>query len=73
MPGGAGSVRAGNRRHLGLIIGTAAVTVLAVVLVAAGVSIAVGLAVIALAAVIPIAGFEFAGHRDLAAALAPHD
>jgi len=62
-------VRVGNRRHLGLIIGTAAVTVLAVVLVAAGVPIAVGLAVIAVAAMIPIVWFEFAGHRDLAAAL----
>lgn len=65
-------VRVGNRRHLGLIIGTSAVTVVAVVLVAAGASIAVGLAVIAVAAVIPIAGFELVGHRDLAAALAPH-
>ncbi|OIJ24401.1 low temperature requirement protein A [Nocardioides luteus] len=64
-------VRLSNRRHLGLIIGTAAVTALAVVLVAAGVSIALGLAVIAVAAVLPIAWFELAGHRDLAAALAP--
>lgn len=63
-------VRSGNRRHVGLIIGTSAMTVLAVVLVAAGASIAVGLAAIAVAAVIPIAGFELIGHRDLAAALA---
>jgi low temperature requirement protein LtrA len=56
--------------HLALLVGTAAVLVLAVVLAEAGVSMAVCLVVLALAPVVTVVGFETIGHRHQRAALA---
>jgi len=56
--------------HLALLVGTAAVLVLAVVLAEAGVSMAVCLVVLALAPVVTVVGFETVGHRHQRAALA---
>ena len=56
--------------HIGLLVGTAAVLVLAVVLAEAGVSMAVCLVVLALAPVVTVVGYETVGHRHQEAALA---
>jgi len=55
--------------HIGLLIGTAAVLVLAVVLAQAGVSMAWCLVVLALAPVVTVVGYETLGHRHQEAAL----
>ena len=49
--------------HLGLLIGTAGVLVLAVVLAGAGLSMAWCLIVLALAPVVTVVGYETVGHR----------
>jgi Bacterial low temperature requirement A protein (LtrA) len=56
--------------HLGLLLGTAAVLVLAVVLASNGVSMAWCLIVLALAPVVTIVGYETVGHRHQEAELA---
>jgi low temperature requirement protein LtrA len=55
--------------HLSLLLGTAAVLVLAVVLAEAGVSMAWCLIVLALAPAVTVVGYETLGHRHMAAAL----
>ena len=55
--------------HLALLLGTAAVLVLAVVLAGTGVSMAWCLVVLALAPVVTIVGYETLGHRHQEAAL----
>jgi low temperature requirement protein LtrA len=55
--------------HVGLLLGTAAVLVLAVVLAGAGVSMAWCLIVLALAPVVTIVGYETVGHRHQEAEL----
>jgi low temperature requirement protein LtrA len=56
--------------HIGLMIGTAAVLVLAVLLAAAGVPMAVCLIVLMLAPVVTVVGYETIGHRHQAVAIA---
>jgi low temperature requirement protein LtrA len=55
--------------HLGLIAGTTAILVLAVVLAAAGVSMAVCLIVLTFAPAVTVVGYETLGHRHMADAL----
>jgi low temperature requirement protein LtrA len=55
--------------HISLLLGTAAVLVLAVVLAQAGVSMAWCLLVLALAPVVTVVGYESLGHRHQEAAL----
>jgi low temperature requirement protein LtrA len=55
--------------HSGLLLGTAAVLVLAVTLAGAGVSMAVSLLVLSLAPVVTVVGYETVGHRHLDAIL----
>ncbi len=55
--------------HTGLVLGTAAVLVLAVGLAAVGVSMAWCLVVLALAPVVTVVGYETVGHRHQEAAL----
>ena len=55
--------------HLGLLVGTVAVLVLAVLLAQAGVSMAWCLVVLALAPVVTVVGYETVGHRHQEAAL----
>jgi low temperature requirement protein LtrA len=62
-------MRAFDPYHLGLLVGTAACLVLAVVLAAAGVSVAVCLLVIMLAPAVTVVGYEALGHRHMAAVL----
>ncbi|MGH8965265.1 MAG: low temperature requirement protein A, partial [Actinomycetes bacterium] len=56
-------MRRGDLFHISLLLGTAAVLVLAVVLAEAGVSMAWCLVVLALAPVVTIVGYETLGHR----------
>lgn len=56
--------------HIGLLIGTAAVLVLAVVLAAAGVPMTICLIVLMLAPVVTVVGYETVGHRHQAEAIA---
>jgi hypothetical protein len=56
--------------HIGLLISTAAVLVLAVVLAESGVSMAWCLVVLAMAPVVTVVGYETLGHRHQEAALA---
>ncbi|MGH8939946.1 MAG: low temperature requirement protein A [Actinomycetes bacterium] len=56
--------------HIGLLLGTAAVLVLAVLLAEAGVSMAWCLVVLALAPVVTVVGYETLGHRHQEASLA---
>jgi low temperature requirement protein LtrA len=56
--------------HLGLMVGTAAILVLAVVLAQIGVSMAWCLVVLALAPVVTVVGYETLGHRHQEAMLA---
>jgi len=51
--------------HITLVVGTAALLVLAVVLAAAGASVATCLIVIALAPLVTVVGYEALGHRHL--------
>ncbi len=51
--------------HLGLIAGTAAVLVLAIVLAALGISIATCLIVVMFAPLVTVVGYETLGHRHL--------
>jgi low temperature requirement protein LtrA len=55
--------------HLGLLVGTVAVLVLAVLLAQAGVSMAWCLVVLALAPVVTVVGYETVGHRHQEAVL----
>ena len=55
--------------HLGLIAGTTAILVLAVVLAATGVSMAVCLIVLTFAPAVTVVGYETLGHRHMADAL----
>jgi low temperature requirement protein LtrA len=55
--------------HVGLLVGTAAVLVLAVLLATVGVPIAVCLVVLMLAPLVPVVGYETIGHRHMAIAL----
>ena len=55
--------------HVGLLLGTAAVLVIAVVLAEAGASMAWCLVVLALAPLVTIVGYETLGHRHQEAAL----
>jgi hypothetical protein len=55
--------------HISLLLGTAAVLVLAVALAAAGVSMAWCLVVLALAPVVTVVGYETLGHRHQEAVL----
>jgi low temperature requirement protein LtrA len=55
--------------HLGLIAGTTAVLVLAVVLAAAGVDMAICLVVLTFAPAVTVVGYETLGHRHMADAL----
>jgi low temperature requirement protein LtrA len=56
--------------HIGLVIGTTAVLVLAVLLAAAGLPMAVCLVVLMLAPVVTVVGYETIGHRHQAVAIA---
>jgi low temperature requirement protein LtrA len=55
--------------HIGLLAGTAAVLVLAVVLAAVGVSIATCLVVVMFAPIVTVVGYETLGHRHVQDAL----
>ena len=55
--------------HIGLLVGTALVLLLAVVLATAGASVTVCLLVLMLAPVVTVVGYETLGHRHVAAAL----
>jgi hypothetical protein len=55
--------------HVGLLVGTAGVLVVAVVLAQAGVSMAWCLIVLALAPVVTVVGYETLGHRHQEAVL----
>lgn len=56
--------------HIGLLIATAAVLVLAVVLAAAGVPVTICLIVLMLAPIVSVVGYETVGHRHQAEAIA---
>jgi low temperature requirement protein LtrA len=62
-------LRARDPLHLGLIAGSAALLILAVVLAAAGVSVAICLLVLMLAPAVTVVGYETIGHRHMTAAL----
>jgi low temperature requirement protein LtrA len=62
-------VRVVDPFHLGLLVGTVAVLVLAVMLARAGVSMAWCLMVLALAPVVTVVGYETVGHRHQEAVL----
>jgi low temperature requirement protein LtrA len=62
-------VRRRDPLHIGLLLGTSVVVVLAVVLAAVGVSMAWCLVALALAPIVTVVGYETVGHRQLAAAL----
>ena len=62
-------VRAADPFHLALLVGTAAVLVLAVVLASLGVSVPVCLVVVMFAPVVTVVGYETVGHRHLVSAL----
>jgi low temperature requirement protein LtrA len=55
--------------HIGLMVGTALVLLLAVVLATAGASVTICLLVLMLAPIVTIVGYETLGHRHVAAAL----
>ncbi len=55
--------------HIGLLVGTALVLLLAVVLATAGASVTVCLLVLMLAPIVTVVGYETLGHRHVAAAL----
>ena len=55
--------------HVGLMVGTVVVLVLAVIAAAAGASIGLCLIVITLAPAVSVVGYETVGHRHAAAAL----
>ena len=59
--------------HVWLLSGTAAVVVLAVISVISGVDMAVCLVILMLAPVVTVVGYEMAGHRHQAEALARED
>ncbi len=62
-------VHAGDPFHIGLLAGTAAMLVLAVLLASAGVPMAVCLVVLMLAPLVIVIGYETIGHRHMAIAL----
>jgi low temperature requirement protein LtrA len=55
--------------HIGLLVGTALVLLLAVLLATAGASVTVCLLVLMLAPIVTVVGYETLGHRHVAAAL----
>jgi low temperature requirement protein LtrA len=59
-------MRAHDPLHLALIVGMAALLVLALLLAAAGVSISICLVVLALAPAVTVVGYETLGHRHMA-------
>jgi low temperature requirement protein LtrA len=62
-------MRARDPFHLGLVAGTAAMVVLAVVLAVSGADMPVCLLVLMLAPLVTVVGYEALGHRHMAAAL----
>jgi hypothetical protein len=62
-------MRARDPFHLGLLAGTAAILVVAVVLAAVGVDVSVCLVVLVLAPATTVVGYEALGHRHVTAAL----
>jgi low temperature requirement protein LtrA len=58
-------VHAGDPFHIGLLVATAAVLVLAVVLAAVGAAMAVCLVVLMLAPLVTVIGYETVGHRHM--------
>jgi low temperature requirement protein LtrA len=62
-------VHSGDRFHIALLAGTAAVLALAVLLASAGLPMAVCLVVLMLAPLVTVVGYETVGHRHLDAAL----
>jgi len=63
-------MRQGDPLHIGLLVGTAGVLAMAVGLAAAGVSLAVCLIVLMAAPVVTVVGYELAGRRHAADAMA---
>jgi hypothetical protein len=66
-------VRRFDTLHVWLVSGTLAVMALAVIAAAAGLDMAVALLILMLAPVVTVVGYEAAGHRHQAAALATED
>jgi hypothetical protein len=62
-------MRAGDPFHLGLLAGTTAVLVLAVLLAWSGVPMAVCLIVLMFAPMVVVVGYELLGYRHMAVAL----
>jgi hypothetical protein len=62
-------MRARDPFHLGLVAGTTAVLVLAIVLAAAGVDMALCLIVLTAAPAVTVVGYETRGHRHMADAV----
>jgi low temperature requirement protein LtrA len=62
-------VHSGDRFHIALLAGTAAILALGVLLASAGVPMAVCLVVLMLAPLVTVVGYETVGHRHLTAAL----
>lgn len=62
-------VHSGDPFHIGLLAGTAAVLLLAVILASIGVPMAVSLVVLMLAPLVIVVGYETIGHRHMAIAL----
>jgi low temperature requirement protein LtrA len=62
-------VRTADPFHVGLIAGTAALLLLAILLASAGVDVSICLLVLALAPAVTVVGYETLGHRHMAEAL----